>query len=101
MKNLTNKENITPREIRRVSFNATDARGRQHGVDIEKRECVFTDAGHCEYGRGAYSIEVGHYFTLHMMGTRDGVKFGPMQPTKYFKTEEERELYIEKRLPQD
>jgi hypothetical protein len=88
--------NKTEATVKQVNFGSNDQRGREVGASIRIYEIDFVPAP--ENYMSWYNMDAGHYFGLTFHATRNGVGYGPIQPDKYFKTEAERNLAIEKYL---
>ncbi|MBM7326638.1 hypothetical protein JS562_26620 [Agrobacterium sp. S2] len=73
-----------------------DAKGRVEGVRVEVCEVTLIDrpADVLTY----YGLEPGFYFVAKIDKTKNGERFGATQPRQFFKTEEERQSAILKRL---
>lgn len=74
----------------------TDTKGRVEGliVEIWEVEMIERPADALTY----YKYEPGYYFVACITKTKNGKKFGASQPRQLFKTNEERQTAILKRL---
>lgn len=79
-----------------MGFGFFDKKGREIGMEVRSFECDFVEIPAGSTGT-YYTIEPGHYFAAITQATRDGKGFGAGQRTHYFKTEEERSIYLAKR----
>ncbi len=95
MTQRVNRE-VTGRTTERPRFGIKDRLGRDIGVRIATFAAVFTEAS--EEDTGCYRHEPGYFFGVNIQATRNGVEYGASQPNKYFKTIEERDAHIAKRL---
>lgn len=77
-----------------TEFGLVDAKGRKMGA------WVFTDTRTAvENGTNSgYVIDPGIWHCVSMCASRDGESYGVSGGTKFFRTEEERAKYIEKRM---
>ncbi len=73
-----------------------DAKGRVEGVRVEVCEVTLIDrpADVLTY----YGLEPGFYYVAKIDKTKNGKPFGASQPRQFFKTDEERQAAILKRL---
>lgn len=94
MENLTKKisENLKSKPSAHFDFGVVDYKNRKIGAIISYGEAEFvpvTDDSGC-----GYRMEAGHYFTYCPHNTRNGQSYGSCNPTKYYKTEAERDAAV-------
>lgn len=90
----TIRTNETARHLTEMGVGKFDEKGREIGLSIRTFECEFVVN---EEALCFYSIEPGHYYAANVQVTRDGKRFGASQSDRYFKTREERDLYLARR----
>lgn len=78
-----------------MGFGYFDKKGREIGMIAWVWEVDVRPAADEEYGRT--DREVGHYFVASTQTTRGGEPFGATQSSHYFKTVEERDVYLARR----
>jgi hypothetical protein len=88
--------NQTKTQSEQINFGINDPRGREVGAKIRTWETDFEPIP--LNFQSWHNIEPGHYFTLDVHATRNGVEYGAAQPYKYFKTPSERAKAIERYL---
>src|SRR5436190_22932661 len=76
------------------NFEVKDNKGREIGVVVTTYEVDFLPTDK-DYG---YLQPAGHYLAANVHVSRDGKTYGSSQRTEYFKTEEERTSYTQKRV---
>ena len=87
----------TPSARRLVAFGITDPKGREIGVSISSAPItVVRDEDSMSSYRGLN--EEGDYISVCISPTRNGQEFGACQPSSYYKTQEEADAAIEKRI---
>jgi len=86
----------TASETVHIDFGAVDSRGRSIGAKIttfgEEFAVIPADAPAYDF----WLIEPGPWFTWYPQATRNGVKYGALQPARRFRTAEERDADIER-----
>lgn len=85
---------ITKVESTHTYFNLVDPKGRKMGAWVST-ETILATENHANTGR---IIEPGVWFSVQMCASRNGAGYGVTGGTKYFRSEEERAKYIEKRM---
>jgi len=88
-------------ELAHFRFGQFDAKGREFGAQVQTCETTFRDMTPEEMQRSSYSYSTtpaGHYFTVTVQAQRGGINWGASQPAQHFKTLEERQQYIDRRL---
>jgi hypothetical protein len=96
METKTDVRNVTERSVQVIDFGLVDQKGRKIGMEIYTWEQDFVEVP--QDSTSWYRIPVGHYFIVRGSATRDGQVFGAYQYPIEFKTIEERDAYIEKRI---
>lgn len=82
-----------------VSFDVTDAKGRTIGCVATRFEGdTVTDTTERSHSLAKAEEADGHYFYACVEATRNGVRYGASQPDTRFKTAEERDAFITKRV---
>lgn len=95
-------ENETVKKVSSLGFGFYDNKKREIGMTAVTWEfdLVPCEAKILSGGARIYSfpdMDQGHYFAARTQATRNGDYFGASQQPKYFKTEEERDLYLVKK----
>lgn len=85
---------ITAREETHTAFGLVDAKGRKMGAWVTTETRLATENN----TNSGQIIEPGVWFTVSMCASRDGAGYGVTGGTQYFRTEDERAKYIEKRM---
>lgn len=73
-----------------------DAKGREFGLNVYTSEAEYAPIEEGE--RWGYGYEPGYYFVACCQPTRNGENYGSSQDSRHFKTRQERDLYICRRL---
>lgn len=96
MKQVCTWKNVGERKTHIEAFHVQDEKGRWLGTGINTFTSEFSPAG----GVCGYPMEPGRYYSVCIQATKDGKDWGASQPTKHFKTAEERADYIKKTVEQ-
>lgn len=83
---------------RHVSFGINDAKGREIGLSIIVAPVTVTEAPADSKMYYTCFDEVGEYIGVRMNATRNGIEFGASQQADYFKTQQEADAAIAKRV---
>lgn len=83
---------LTERSYESIAFNAVDAKGRKMGAE------VMTNTREAVEGEGPCVIEPGIWFVAVVQATKDGEEWGASQGAKFFRTEVERQAFIDRRV---
>jgi len=85
---------ITEIKQAHTEFGLVDAKGRKMGAWVTTETRLATESN----TNSGQIIEPGVWFSVNMCASRDGKGYGVSGGTQYFRTEEERAKYIEKRM---
>lgn len=87
-------------EIKGVAYGIEDDRGREVGILAILWEEAYMQATREQERTGMWhrSVEPGRYFVANIQTTRGGKRYGAVQPDQLFKTTEERDTYVAKRV---
>lgn len=83
-------------KVEHYYFHAIDKFNRRIGANVRTYEVDFITAP--DGTVMGYSVDPGVYFGLHVWATRNSVNYGAVQPDRYFKTAQERQVAIDKYL---
>ena len=86
----------TPAKIDRHGWGFYDNKGRELGLNVTTYEADYAPQDDGKHW--GFVFEPGHYFVACCQASRDGKNYGAGQDSKHFKTREERDLYICRRL---
>jgi hypothetical protein len=91
-------EQTAPAKHRLIPFGVTDAKGREIGVSISITPVTVTESP--EGARSYYTCfnEAGEYISVRVSATRNGKEFGSYQSPKFFKTESDANVEVERRV---
>lgn len=95
-------ENKTVNKVSHLSFGFYDIKNREIGMTAVTWEFDLVGSESVDLGNGAFSysfpdMQEGRYFAVRTQPTRNGDYFGATQQPKYFKTQDERDLYLARR----
>lgn len=79
-----------------VHFNFFDVKCRKVGVLVSRFTATVTEVESAE--RYHAKMEPGLYYVATVQAARNGYPYGCSQPRNFFNTEEEREIFISKRI---
>lgn len=90
----TTRTNKTETQIAKHAFGTFDRLGREIGVNVYTFEADYE----ASENRWGYTYQPGHYFVARCQSSRNGSDYNSSQDEKHFRTAEERDAYVTKRI---